>query len=371
MSKRLYIATLFLLMPVALAFAQPADTYKALVKQNNNELDSAMFYIDRSVVNDGKEDAQTWMIRGFIYKAVYKEREKGNRESKARSTSVESYLRSLELDTAKEFADQSRNGLSFLSNTYYNDAALSVNVDEYESSQVAYKRYKEIAKFLDPNKRFDAEDVKYYSVLGSSVFSVLYDRGGPDAEKYRDLALECYHKVLQIDSNQFGANYNIGVLYYNMGVQIMTNIPEDTPIPEIDSYQEKALDLFAISEPSLLRAYSINPYRREIYIALAGIYFARGDMTKHKIWIDKLRALDKLLEEQPELNQALRDFNETVADINKFVQDNGRLPSLSTENFAEKSMAKWMERVRVDKTNGHLPNSSIEKLEAIPGWTWD
>lgn len=371
MIKRLYILLLMGLMPM-MALAQPADAYKAVAKHNNKEIDSAVYYIDRAIVTvDGMNDPQVWMFRGYIYKSLYKERHRADKSAESREIAVESILKALKMDSTGEYSVQLLSALNYLSNTYLNDAFLSLNVDEYRQAKSLYERHKELAILVDPTISFKEADIQYYGVLGSSVYSIFYDQGGPDKDIYRDKAIECYHEVLKLDSNDFLANYNLGVIYYNIGVRIINTIPEEAPIPEIEGYQDEAAGYFSKALPYLDKAYEINPYRREVYIAKAGIYFAQYELEKKDLWTEKLKELDKKLEENPELNKSLRDFNATLEAVRKFVETNKRMPEPTASNSTEKSLAIWVKHIRTDYRNKQLPDTWVQKIESIDGWTWE
>lgn len=293
MIKKWYILVVIVLSSLA-GVAQPRISIEALVKCNNGELDAAQSLIDSAItMPEGKIDALTWTYRGYIYKAVYKAGEKSDKNSPARETSVTSYKTSIGIAGSGETFDQSVQGVTYLSKTYYNDAVRALNEKDHEQALKNYGEFKEVKSFLDENYDFKSEDIKFYNVLASSVYSVIYDEDRTKNEEFFNKAIEAYGVVLNLDSNDYNANYNTAVLYYNMGVNKIKSLDPESPIPIIVGTQDECVVLFKKALPFMLKAYELNPRRREVLIGLSGIYFSLNDIEQSNHYNKLLEELDK------------------------------------------------------------------------------
>ncbi len=292
MVKRWYIFVVFVLASLS-GFAQPRITLDALAKCNSGQLDLAQSLIDSAITLEaGKADSLTWTYRGYIYKAIYKAREKSDKNSPARITAIVSYQKSISISNSGLSFQQSMQGITYLSKTYYNDAVRSLNARDAEQALKSYAEFKEVKKYIDPMHDFGAEDINFYNVLASSVYSTIYDKDRTKNEAYLDKAIEAYQEVLQRDSNNYNANYNSGVLYYNQGVNKIKNLDPEAPIPIIVGTQDECVVLFKKALPYMLKAYELNPKRREVLIGLSGIYFSLNEVDRSKYYNKLLEELD-------------------------------------------------------------------------------
>ena len=374
MTKRWYIA-LVILFTALTAHAQPGgglrETMKALVFTNEGQLDSAQHYIEKAVASErGKTDPQSWMIRGYVYKAIYKEREKSDKSSPARVKSLDSYYTALNLKAEGEVLQNTTQGIRYLANSYYNDAVTSLNVRDYEISLKNYEDYKVSMLKIEPEQSFVEQDVQYYNVLGSTVYSILADRE-PDHKKknkYIQKALDAYRLVLDMDKRNFSANYNIAVLYYNQGVNKIKEIDPLAPFDTVILRQDQSVELFQKAKPFMLLANRIDGSKREVYIGLSGIYFSLNEVDSSNYYSKQLEQLD---ENSGDPNRArLENFNAAYSDVALWVQANSRVPKSDSENLNEKQYGLWLDDMRVDHKAGRLLPEMIEKLEALPGWEW-
>jgi hypothetical protein len=290
MKKQWYILVVLVLSSVA-AFAQPRLTLIAMAHCNKGQLDSAQLYIDEAItLEEGANDAQSWTYRGYIYKAIYKANERSDPNSPARMTSIDSYKKSIALLNEGLSQEQSLQGITYLSKTYYNDAVRALNAKKPEQAIKNYAEFKEIKAYIEPAHNFKEEDIRFYNIIASSVYTVIYDADREEKAAFFDKAIEAYKTVLQLDSNDYNANYNTGVLYYNKGVNNIKGLDPEAPIPIIVGTQDECVVLFKKALPYMLKAYNLNPKRREVLIGLSGIYFSLNE-------IDKSNHYNKLLEE--------------------------------------------------------------------------
>jgi len=373
MLYRLFCIVLFLVTGFG-AIAQSGGTpltVKALMLCNEGKIDSAEYCIDRDVKEGGVNDAWSWTIRGYVYKAKYKDQEKSNIQSPARKTSLESYKTAIKLDTAEEYIKNTHQGIRFLSNSYYNDAVTSLNTEEYEQSQVCYSAYKEGSLIIEPEIDFKEKDILYYNVLGSSVFSILADQE-PDLkikQKYIRKALSAYAKVLELDPRNFSANYNTGVLFYNLGVNKIKEIDPLAPFDTVIAKTNESNEMFERAKPFMLHANNIDPSKREVYIGLGGIYFSLNMIDSSNFYSKKLVELDERSESPSQIKY--NNFLTSYTPVKTWIIENERLPLRTSEDPVEKRYAIWCDEMRYDYVGKRLSRKMIDDLEALPEWSWE
>lgn len=85
-----------------------------------------------------------------------------------------------------------------------------------------------------------------------------------------------------------------------------------------------------------------------------------------KLWMKKL---DDYISEDH--TNVIKPFSEKYDELNKWVEENNRMPKLNSSNEIEKNLAEWSHNKRISKKNNKLKNEEIEQLEKIRGWYWD
>lgn len=274
------------------AFAQSRVALKALVEYENNNYEGAIALIDSAVVSDGVEDPQAWHIRGFIYKDYYKNEDKKDFDAEIRKTAIASFYESNKLDSAGEFTERNKRVVNFISSTFQNDAVQFLNKGDYNKAMEFYELFKEVKKENDPNFNFRDFDIEFTNGI-ATVMTAIYESNPDENEEYFDKAINKYKEVLEIDSLNFRANLNIGVMYYNLGVDKIKNIdPDEMDIFTLHELQDECIDLFRSALPYMKRAYEIDPKRREVVSGLSGIYFSLDDKEKFNHYSDLLEELD-------------------------------------------------------------------------------
>lgn len=84
--------------------------------------------------------------------------------------------------------------------------------------------------------------------------------------------------MLRIDPENYGANYNLATLFYNMGVyRYYRALQVEADIITMQQVQEVAREYFQLALPFMLKAHDMNPGRRETVLGLEGIYYSLQD----------------------------------------------------------------------------------------------
>lgn len=63
-------------------------------------------------------------------------------------------------------------------------------------------------------------------------------------------------------------------------------------------------------------------------------------------------------------------FDTNVGNLNKWIEENNKLPSRENSNELGKYLSRWCQRIKQKYHNNKLSNKCIKKLELIPGWHW-
>ena len=106
-----------------------------------------------------------------------------------------------------------------------------------------------------------------------------------------DAAAADYSKALEVDETFFDAAYNMGAMYYNLGVE-WNNKASNYGLNETAKYKEaseKANELFAKARPALEKAHAINAEDQNTMASLTKIYAIEGDDEKYQAMKAKLQ----------------------------------------------------------------------------------
>ncbi len=263
----------------------------SLFYMQKTELDSAKKYIDLAVMDETlKKSAKTWYYKGYIYKDLYKEREKSNKVSPLRLISIESFKQMLILDGNDEFKESAFKVLRYESSTLYNDAARMLNPDEYKLAMENYELYRSTMLLINPNADFTSNDVEFKLALASMLNRPAETSVGLDsAQKAQVKAL--YLEILALDANNPGANYNLAILYYNEAADIINDMDYDMDIMELNEVQEYCIKIFLEGLPYMKRSYELQYKRKETLVGLKNIYYGLNDNEKSNFYKKELEKL--------------------------------------------------------------------------------
>jgi len=299
MIKKGYILAGALLLIANFVFAQSPSTVKAYELYTQGEYALASKTIDLAIEEkDGIDDPLVWQLRAIIYYDLFAKIEAKNTLSESRVISLQSTLKSMELDVDEKYYTQNILILDKLSISYYNDAVVSINnVDQsnYDFAENSFKEYLRIQRIAHPNEDLSAKEIDFYRAQ-ATAFGKLYQADPVANASYFNLTLNSLQKVLVIDSLNYGANYNLSIYYYNEGVYNIETINSGIPIQDIIIIEKKGIDLFKKALPYMLRAHAIRP-REETFKGLRNIYRSLNDVAKYDYYSDEL---EKFLENKPD-----------------------------------------------------------------------
>ena len=299
MIKRGYILILLLIIIVNTVNAQSALTFESFDYYNKSEYQKAAELIDRAVVEtEDSLNIESWQLRAIIYWNIYRNIDERSVLSDSRVKSLISILKSIEFDTEKAYFNQSIDLLERISSSYYNDAVYAtthLNMNDPKFAENSYIEYKRIQKIAYPGKNFNEKDIDFY-MAESTSFARKYQA---DIENNKDmfrLTIEALQKVLKIDSNQYGANYNMAIYYYNEGVYQIETIDSQTDLTKLILIEQYGVEMFKESLPYMLIADKIKR-REETLKGLRGIYNVLYEDEKFEYYT---RELEKFRENNPD-----------------------------------------------------------------------
>jgi tetratricopeptide (TPR) repeat protein len=274
------------------AFAQPSELVEANKLYQAGDLPGARALLDVLVGQPGSaESPEVWVLRGFVYKDMYKSMPPGQEADAVRDEAIVSLLNCMRHDVTKEFTQSSQQAYDFLCKTIYNDAARALNEMDDVRAAMLYERYKERVLQMDPSRAFKDRDIEFNNALGT-VMTKRFNQNREDTAWF-DKAVVLYMQVLKLDSNNYGANYNLATLYYNRGVYNIQRISTGTTIPQLEDIQRVAKSFFLKALPYMRKAHEMNPTRRETLLGLEGIHYSLQDTEKSEEFRHKYEALDQ------------------------------------------------------------------------------
>lgn len=287
----------FLLFVFCIPFIGSAQQEKMAAALNflqKGNLDSAKISIDQAVVNSATASSyEAWHIRGFVYKEIYKAKEKSNKKSPARVTAIESLKRSLVLDSTKAVYQDNVQGIKFLATTLYNDAATSMDTLNYEVAVINFEKFKLYYSIVDTSAdNLKQKEIEFQLAMATIYTQIYRSRAAKDV-KFFNMAKTALNTVLSIDPNNVTANYNMGLLYYNQAVDLINETDYGIDFVTLNEIQDNSIILFKQSLPFMEKAYKLNPKKRETLIGLSGIYFGLNEKEKSDEFKQKSEELEK------------------------------------------------------------------------------
>jgi tetratricopeptide (TPR) repeat protein len=115
----------------------------------------------------------------------------------------------------------------------------------------------------------------------------IYDQEGDIENAEKD-----YLTALELNPSAFGANYNLGALYFNQGVETKNKANATSNNSLYNKLNNKAKLVFAKSLPYLEAAYDLNSKDKNTLLSLKQLYYLVGDYKKS----DQMKALISNLE---------------------------------------------------------------------------
>jgi tetratricopeptide (TPR) repeat protein len=291
--KRTIIFGILLLVAVV-SKAQQSKVTAAYTFLQQGKLDSAKLTIDLAVKHpETSNDGQAWYIRGFVYKTIYNQNEKSNRQSSARIEALVSFKKSVSIDTSQENVHENIKNIKYLATTLYNDAAASLDTIDYNVAVKDFDIFREYYRLVDPSpENFKQKEIDFANAI-ATVYTKIYESDRKGKVEFMNMAKASYNKALALDPNNINANYNMGILYYNQAVNLINQSDYDLDIVALNDVQDNSINLFKASLPFMEKAYSLDPNNKATLLGLSGIYFSLNEKEKSNEFKQKLEQIGK------------------------------------------------------------------------------
>ncbi|MBK7668028.1 MAG: hypothetical protein IPJ32_12255 [Sphingobacteriaceae bacterium] len=287
-----YLLVAISIMLSTVSFAQIEKLERVMECIKVKDVNCAKSAVDSAFMSaEVRKDAQAWYYRAFVYYELAK-KEKFNLNSANRDTSINSIRISNSLKPEQTVIDANKQILKKHSETYHNMCVKylydSLN---YEKSNIAYKKHKEYYMQVDSVFDFRVKDIEYYSGVGSH-YSDLFNNAGNKAE-YGEIGKLALMKVLELDPKNVSATFNLGIIYYNQGVNLINSMDLDTPLDKLEVIQDNSTKLFKQSLPFMSKVYQLDPKNVKALEGLRQIYQALNDTEKSLEFNKKLEDAKK------------------------------------------------------------------------------
>lgn len=260
-------------------------------KSDLSNLDSAKKYIEKAFIDDLiKKDGSANNLQGVIYKEIYKAREISNYKSAMRKAASLCFLQSIKVDTSHKNTLIAKQQLNWIAAQYNNDSKRALEkFSDFDAAIDNFAQFKLLKFIVDTSFSFKLKELEFELALAS-----LYQEKGLSTGKKEllDLAKVTYLIILEKDSLNGDANFNLATMYYNRGANLILNMNFDTPLDSVSIIDEMSIKLFKQSTPFMLRAFSSKPNCLKILEGLKGIFNSIRDEEKIKYYTelyDKLK----------------------------------------------------------------------------------
>lgn len=130
----------------------------------------------------------------------------------------------------------------------------------------------------------NANDAQFYVIRGTLL----------EEMKRKSEAQVDYKKAIELDPENFDANYSLGAFYYNTAVDTLDWADKNIPITqfqELDKYKEIANEFFKQALPYLEKAMEKQPTNLNVLSTLKTIYYRLMMMDKYNEMTAKINAL--------------------------------------------------------------------------------
>lgn len=273
------------------ANAQNAEVVNAYNYQRYKEYDKAKISIDKAILDPKTGiSAKTWYYRGLIYQDIEESAEPNVKAVDAQSLdkSIESYLKALELDTKKAYAEDIKKRIPFLQNRYVNKGIEAYKAKEFQtaadnfmkSADISEKLFAKIDTGLLFNAGLAALNAKNVP-LQKQLFTRLIDLKYQEVEIYRSLA-NIY--MAEKDTTK-------GLEYIALG---RTAFPGNNAlmIDELNVYMGRGQSKLMISK--MEEAANADPKNKSLWFALGANYDNMGKRDNAEASYKKALAIDSM-----------------------------------------------------------------------------
>lgn len=268
-----------------------------LQKYKSKAYENALGYIDTvlSQCPEQEQDAYFWHVCGFINLDIFKFVENKETGSITKFKAADCFIKSINLDAEKKYFDLNNKLLDYISTFYYNDAVKILQKFDMKNQENAisyYNSFKQLKGIAHEDYDFSEKDMDFYYGIGN-LYKMRYEKDKINNKSLLDSSISYFNKSLEIDPDQYSSNYNLGIMYHNLGVDIiMEELDIDADLEMVILMQEQAVNYFSKSLPYLKKVYQMKPQETSIVQGIAAVYYSLNDMEKHVEYMNILKDLE-------------------------------------------------------------------------------
>jgi len=290
MSYIRYILIVLIILPLS-TWAQIDSADLAITKCQAGEVALAKEIVDKVVTSTTyNKEARTFYYQAFIYKELAKQN--GTDAWDLRKKAVTSLDEVTILDKDKEYTDEVNKLLNHLLSLFFNESISKVTAENFNNKLELFDVYASNFNKLDPNFNKTQKEIAFLLSATTSLTQE-YNNDWKKNSALVDKIEEIYNRVLKLDENNYTANYNMGMLFYNHAVHIINDMDYDIDLIALNDIEDKTIALFKKALPFEHKADTIMPNRKETLMALQGIYFSLNDFDKSNFYKEQLDKLNK------------------------------------------------------------------------------
>ena len=194
----------------------------------------------------------------------------GYRDPLIYETLAAQYLESGEIGKARTMVDMG--GILYTDDRGLQIAELNVLMQE--------KQYQKAARAAEQYLSFYKKDTEVMLLYGT-IEGKLFDMDTEKREEHFQKRISLYEKILKLEPNNLLANYNLGITYYNKGVELINDEGVfEKDIFEFDQLLNVCAGLFQKALPHVLKAHQLDPQNYNTLKALEGIYYNLNEREK-------------------------------------------------------------------------------------------
>jgi len=283
--KYLLLFFLVALLPVHL-LAQKEKLALAINALSVGKIDSAKIYIDEAIIHpETAKDYYTWYVKGHTYLTYYKT----NSLPLILQQALEAYVKSIELDEKKENVNENKQGIIKIASIYNNISADGIDSLDYEKAIKNFEAYKKALSYIDSSPEIIKQKDIEFNLALETVYSELYDSTKNNDETYANLQIKALEYVLKLDSLNFTANKNLGIVYYHKAANSINNkLDYDADLILLINVIQENKYLFEIALKYMKKAYELSPKDITVIKGMKEIYRGLNDDEKADFYNKKI-----------------------------------------------------------------------------------
>ncbi len=251
------------------------------LKDDNTALASLEEYLEvSSSFANAEEDAQAYFIAGVSAYRLNNAQKAEKYLSKAEALGQPDPAVYVYLARTYWAANKKQEALNILNKgftKYPKNKEIVSTLYEFNREQ---EKLKENLEFLTIAVEANPGEADFWILLAITYEDIASKDVDNKKNETLEKAKEAYIQALRIRPNDDFANSNIGILLYNQGVNLINSTDVEISLPDIANIQRLALSKFKESLPYMLKAYDLNPKRKETLYGLDVIYYVMGEFDK-------------------------------------------------------------------------------------------